>query len=147
MASPRRQNVLEAAVYNILSTTAAITAITSTRIYPLVAPQSADFPRITYQIIVDAPDHVLSGASGLRESRVQIDCWTDDADYDMAHTLADKVRVALDTFRGTAGGTGSIWVHQIHLNDQSDGFEEDIEASERGIRRVIMDFTVWYKQE
>ena len=77
---------IESALYSYLSNKASITALVSTRIYPQVGPDSADYPFITYNVISESHDHAMQGATGLANPSMQVDVW--------AETIADRVDVS-----------------------------------------------------
>ena len=81
------------AVYNILSNNAALTAVVSSRINPLVLPQESAFPAISYQLISVVPHPSKSGSSKSDFARVQINSF--GTSYQSAVQIADLVRTAM----------------------------------------------------
>lgn len=63
------------------------------RVYPELAPEGAELPRVTYSRVSTAPANSLAGHSGLDRVAMQIDCWATTALG--AATLAREVRQAL----------------------------------------------------
>ena len=78
--------ILENQLYSLLGD------IAST--YPNVAPEKADIPRITFQLIAggDTPDYAGRGG-GARYVRIQIDTWA--ATYLEARALSERARTAV----------------------------------------------------
>lgn len=147
---------LEEAIYTRLSTFAPLAALVAGRIYAVRAPQSETRPRITYQRISGASDHVLSGPSGLTDTRVQVDCWADDpatsstpatvTAYAQARDVALQVKAALDGFRGlvTSGESpsDSLRIKSTRLEN-----DQDLPEEERRLSRVSLDFIIGHDEE
>ena len=117
---------LEPKIYSVLSGAAAVAAVVSTRIYPVVLPQDVTLPAITYSRISGGQVNSLTGYSGLENPRIQIDVW--GATYPACQTLAADVHTAMDA--ATTFGA--------HLESDMDFYEDDTK-----IYRVSMDFSVW----
>lgn len=129
-------------IYSKLAANTAVTTLTSTRIYPHEAPSSAALPYITFYQISGPHAHHMLAAAGMTEPRVQIDSWDDDALG--AETLADKVRLAMDGFRGTMG---SVSVRMCHLDDEAtDFFDKAHSSREGGIFRKRQDYMIWHTE-
>ena len=119
--------MIEQSIYSHFSTSAALTALISDRIYPMMMPQDPVLPSVTYQRISNMPVNALSGACGLDKPIIQIDCWS--TTYAGVKALGDTVRKAL-----AAGPYFSL-----QLSD------EDIYEPGTEIYRVSMDFSCWFK--
>lgn len=115
-------------LYRHLSTVAAITAITSARIYPVILPPgtAAAFPAITYLRVSGDRIYSLSGYSTLENPRMQVDCWS--TSFETTKGLADEVRQAMDNATAFAS---------ILISDQ------DLYEDEMKLYRISMDFSVW----
>ena len=109
---------LESQLYPILA------AIAST--YPNTAPEGADVPRITFQLIAgsDAPDFAGKG-TGARQARIQIDVWA--LAYATSRDLAEQARAAI--YAGMTVGA---------ITDNPSGFEVDTK-----LHRASFDINVW----
>ena len=59
-----------------LKANTALTALVSTRIYPMTAPQNVVKPYITYQVISDNSNQCVGGAVYQSDTRFQLDCWS-----------------------------------------------------------------------
>jgi hypothetical protein len=70
--------VIEAGLFNLLSTAPAITAVCGTRIYPVVMPTGPAYPAMCYRTIV-APQHPTMNGTGMQHWRIQFDCWAETA--------------------------------------------------------------------
>jgi hypothetical protein len=129
------------AVYTILSSAAGVTAITSTRIYPIQAPQNVTKPYITYQRISTERDYTLGGPDGLVNAILQVDCWA--ATNDAARSLADAVRLAFDDYRGTSS---SVVIQGTFLHNDFDNWEQELAGGEPLLHRVTLEFSAWYEE-
>lgn len=92
---------METALLARLLATAGLTALVSTRINWSRRPQGEDLPAVVLHRIDGAPDYHLTGASGLVESRVQVDCW--GRTYGSAKAVARQVEAAVTAARFTQG--------------------------------------------
>ena len=124
--------MLEGDLYSALSTNAAVGAIVggtgqSARIYPMLRPQGAALPAVTYQLI-DRPridTASLTGNNAKVRSRMQIDCWAES--YSAAKDLAAAVKNAVNS---------ALTALNI---DERDLYEDDT-----GIYRISSDFSIWH---
>jgi len=133
-------DTIEKAIYSLL-TTNGVSDLVSTRVYPLILPQPATFPAVTYQRITGDWGITMDGAHNYAEEVFQINTWA--ATYDGARTLADAVRKVLDNHSGT---TGSVYIHVIHLEDEGDllNMTDDVRGSRTFAKR--QDYRIWYKE-
>lgn len=65
--------MIEAGLFNLLSTASAIVAVCGTRIYPVVLPTGPKYPAMSYKTIV-APQHPTMNGTGMQHWRIQFDC-------------------------------------------------------------------------
>jgi len=119
-------------VRNMLANDAGVTALVSTRIYPVVLPQTPTYPALVYQRISGPP---RSGSSTFRQSRYQVDCWANGATgYGDATALAAAVVAAAEDY--TAGAQLPA-IRGTYTANLLDDYDPDIEAY-----RVIVDLIV-----
>lgn len=111
-------------IYGVLSATAGVTALVSTRIYPDMAPQNVTFPYIVFQKLQTQPTDTKEGVSKLDKILVQVDCYSNN--YDNAHSLAAAIRTALDRYTGTINGHV---VDRIIFSNDSSGSPQDVPTS------------------
>lgn len=102
-------------------------ALTSSRVYPVLLPQQAAFPCVTYQRISGGRIYSLQGYANLQRSRIQVDCW--GTSYGDAKNLYYQVKEAMET-----AGT----LKAILITRPDDMYDDD-----SGIHRVSCDFSVW----
>jgi hypothetical protein len=120
---------VEEAVVARLGASPGVTALVATRIYPMLMPQTAPLPAVTYQRISTERVQGLRGSLGLIDPRVQVDSWAET--YGTAKRVAEQVRLALDGYT-TPGGLFSMILAERDL------LEED------GLRhRVSQDYSIW----
>jgi hypothetical protein len=102
------------AIYDILSDTAGVTALVSTRIYPDIATQGAVYPFVVYSVEGTLPTDTKDGPSGLDVVQVAVMIYANT--YTAAQDIAGAVRTALDR---TAGTFASVVVQSIKFDGQS----------------------------
>jgi hypothetical protein len=126
-------------LYTILTADSDVTAICSTRIYPLTIPQTAALPAVRIVTVAVAPTTVKNNASKLDAIRVQIDSYSPS--MLTAQQLDETVRQTIDRYRGsvTVSGTGgaTYFVDGIMFESRNETVEE-----EKDIFRVSSDYQV-----
>ena len=106
-------------IYSVLSGATAVTAIVSTRIYPVVIPQTKDLPAIVYSIGSADPSHTNSGARTLDKFQFQLICIS--RKYSDVDDLAAKCRTALHGYKTTT-------VQEIRYQTEMDDFDVEVMA-------------------
>tara|TARA_R110002020_G_scaffold451901_1_gene666118 strand:- start:9863 stop:10327 length:465 start_codon:yes stop_codon:yes gene_type:complete len=106
----------EAAIYTLLTSDTDITDIIGDNVYPVLAPQNITGPYIRFQTITQLPDRQLIAASTLQHSRIQIDGYVREGNatsspYFIIKDLMNKIRLALDGYRGDVVIDGGSTVH------------------------------------
>lgn len=96
------------------------------RVSPLTVADGTPRPYITYQRISAQPENVLSGSTGLINTRVQMDIYADT--YAQAQSVAAAVAALM------AG-----WTLQNVSNAASDIYEAEVK-----LHRVLLDYSVWH---
>jgi hypothetical protein len=124
--------LIESAVRAVLLADPAVTALVGAgaeaRIYPLILPQGAAFPALTYQRVSSVTQYAQDGP-GLARQRIQIDAWA--MTYRAAKDLARAVRSALEGHR--AGNIQGVFVDP----------ERDFYEADTRLYRASTDFYVW----
>lgn len=92
---------MEASLIAKLLATAGVTALVGQRINWSRRPQGQALPAIVLTRVSGLPDVHHAGASGLVESRVQVDCW--GASYGSAKAVARAVEAAVTAQTFTQG--------------------------------------------
>lgn len=116
-------------LYTALANDAGVAALVSTRIYPLLLPQSPTYGAITYHRISNGP-HI--GGTDYRNSRYQLDCW--ETTHPRAEALANAVKSALEAHKDE-DQTPSI--KMVRVVNEIENYEDDTESY-----RIIIDVMV-----
>lgn len=119
----------EADLYAHLLGDAAITAMTGSRVYPVLRPQDSAFPAVVYTRVSGTPQQSLDGfTSGLNNFRMQLDCYA--TRFDQCRLLAEAVQSRMLTAAVTFK---SVMV-----------FDQDFYEPDDRLFKIIMDFSCWY---
>lgn len=127
---------IEDALYARLSTDAAVTALVSTRIYPVHAPQGATYPAVVFTRLDTTATTALGTASRFFNSRFQFDAWAKT--YESSKAIVTAIRESLDALDTTILGV-RIWA--IVYNTEVDIFEDETQ-----LYRNAVDFDVIFSQ-
>ena len=122
------------AIYSILTSTSAVSAIVGTRVYPQIAAQEAAFPFVVYVLQNVDPSDTKSGVSTLDEVRYDIVVASEN--YAQASDLTGKIRTALDRYTGTVAGVVIDSIQFIDLDVNNDPGTETYLTSAEYIIRV-----------
>jgi hypothetical protein len=117
------------------------------RVYRGIAPPQAVLPRIVFVRIGGEPSRHQTGASGLVDARIQLDCWADDPQE--ASEIAETVETSLDHLTDQTFGTSGelIFIHSIVVEDTFEDQESLSDSSGKAIYRTGMMLRIWYKTE
>jgi hypothetical protein len=132
---------IERAIVSVLTNDATVAALVGTRIYPLIMPQAASRPAITYQQIGGYRWQTVASAAGVVDSRFQLNCWGDD--YADADSLADAVRQALDGYSGIAA---TVTIVAVQIEDEGDIIDMTGGLSAVQPMGKRIDFRIWFKE-
>lgn len=127
---------IEEALFTRLSTFAGITALLSTRIFPLRAPDQLVVPFIVYQKITGNREQSHTGSSNLANPRFQVSCW--GSTYASAKAVSRQVVLALDAFKGVVSG---VDIQFSDIESEVDTFDEDTK-----LYRVLLDVIFWHQE-
>lgn len=144
---------LEQGIFQLLTTTAAITAIVpndiagTPQIYWVVAPKSAKLPYIVLNRDSTLDQYTMAGPIGLRGALVQVDCYTDSTTgvtnaYYTVRALSKAVRQALGAFTGNLPDADATAVQAVFTEKDWDMPYE--EGSKGYVLRSLLEFRVWY---
>jgi hypothetical protein len=131
--------MIEEAVYSRLSGYAAVSALISTRLYPLVIPQDVSLPAIAYQKIDSTKTANHAGASQLARSRFQFTCQAET--YSDAKALAEAVRHCWEGYRGTVA---TVRIDGTLIDNDQDGYNEPLSLVIQP--SVRMDVIIWHAE-
>lgn len=130
---------MEEVITGALLADAGVTALASTRVSWVVRPQGAATPSVTLHRISGRRDYHFGGASGLVESRLQVDCWA--ATYPAVKALARAVR---DVLSGMTTASPPA-LRGLFIDVEADGYEPG-ETVETSLYRVRLDARVWHDE-
>lgn len=130
---------MEASLIGLLLATSGVTAAVSTRINWNRIEPPAVTPYVILQRISGVRDYKMSGATGLTESRVQIDCY--GSTYASAKGAAQAIEAALSGYKGASGTTT---FDGIFLTAERDLVDEDEGPAD--LHGISMDFMLWHKE-
>ena len=107
-------------VYGKLTTTAAVTTLVGSRVYPVEVPLEADLPAIHYDVqLVEG----VEGSAPMAGAQVTVGCLAHiEAE---AHSLANAVHGALDGMTRYSGGT---WLRSLTLISRQEYRDADINS-------------------
>jgi len=132
---------IEEAIYAHLIADSGVSALVSTRIYPLMIPQDIALPAIAYQRISGPRQTAHDGPIEIAAGRFQITC--QGTSYGSAKDVANAVRQALDGYAGpVVSGAESVTVEGSFLKNEWDGYEFAGET-----RVVRLDFMIYYQED
>lgn len=120
------------AIYNILSTTSAVTDIVGTKIYPEIAPQNESQPYIVYSVVSNNPTDTKEENGNVDEATIEVYCF--NTKYSTAIDLGVAVRAALERKNGTFGG---VKIQSINYTNE----QMDVNP-ERSIWVAIQDYII-----
>lgn len=97
-----------------------------TRVYPITAPDGVAKPYLTYQRVSVTSENVLSGESGLANTRMQIDV------YALTYAEAASIAGQIDALMAT-------WDVQNVSGISQDFYEDPVK-----LFRVSSDYSLWH---
>jgi len=108
-------DTIEEGIVDILTGASNVTNLVATRVYPIIAPQDASLPYLTFQCISANRDHTFDGPSGFCMSRYQINCWA--TTYNVAKDCLEAVRKTMDGYSGTVANRNVQCIHSENEGD------------------------------
>lgn len=115
-----------------LLASSAVTAICGQRITWGRRPQGEALPAIMLTVVSAPREYQLAGPAGLKEARVQVDCWAET--YAASKSLARAVNDQL-------GGARFASVQGAFLDTERD--RSDLDAGGKWTHCTSLDFRVW----
>ena len=123
--------MIEHAIYSILSNDSGVTAIT-TRIYPIMLPQNAVYPAISYQVNEDTEDETFDGQGTFQRINLEVDAWSDT--HAGMLTLADAIKAAIKNYSGTVASNA---VDKITIDSAISVYEDQVEKYRKTLIATI----------
>ena len=105
---------VETELFTVLDNHAGLTALITSRIYPLVAEEDATLPLVVYRRTGDTVHRAMSDDAAVR-SLFRFDCWADS--YSGAKAVAVQVHDALNRYKG---GTiiGTLFESELPIREE-----------------------------
>lgn len=129
---------MEEALVVYLLAGASLSALVAARAYWMHAPQLALKPYVILNRISGVRDYHLTAASGLVESRVQMDV------YGLTYVSAKLVARAIESrLSGVQTSQGAVRFSGCFLSNERDGYEDD--ATPDKLFRTSLDFMIWHQ--
>lgn len=128
---------IEQALIKHLLANPGVTTLVKDRVHLKKYPQRGELPAIVIHKVSGPREHSHDGPSALAHPRYQFDIYAKDAQA--ANDLAEKVRLALDGYKGTMGGVDGVRVDGVFLEDERDDYDDGAE-----VQACSLDFTVWH---
>ena len=132
---------ISAGIRSYLAGLAAVTDVTSTRIYAGHLPQKATLPAIVYYVISGTHDHHLTGSANFGMTRIQMDCYA--TTRGTANSLGEILRKNLTHYRGAAG---SETVDNINAGSPRERDESPKDSSDSWRYVHSRDYLVWHSE-
>lgn len=111
--------MIDEALYSLLIAYAGLTALVSTRIYPMHLPQQPTLPAVSYQRISSGRRDVHHGGiTAVAETIFQVSCWA--TTLKSAKDIAAAVRTRMHGYNGTVGSVkifSSRVINEVDLYD------------------------------
>jgi uncharacterized protein DUF3168 len=120
----------------LLADPAISAAVGNERIFPIVLPHGITAPSVVYNRVSGIGDHHMQGASGLYQTRFQIDAW--GMTQALANGLANMLKDRLDGFKGLMG---SVVCQGAFFNTEREDYDQ-----ESKLFRVSRDYLCWFEE-
>ena len=131
-------------VINNLLLNSPVAGLVENRIYPVIAPQSAKFPLVVYEIQSTEPVNTKDrldnrlGGKGRTLEYVSVNIFVSAYEYAQAENISSEINKALDGYRGNNSG---VYVDGIIYEDISNDFRMDLELFEN---TLLYNFRIKY---
>ena len=109
--------MIESALFTVLSTSAAVSALAGTRVYPAVLPKDPTLPAVVYRFVGGANQPTMN-TRGRQRSRLQIDCF--------GETYNDAISLRKAVVQTLGGYSSATFQSQILDATADDGFDQDL---------------------
>ena len=127
-------------VRDILLTSATVTGLIASRLFPFNLPQGATLPAADMRVVTTASNNHLGGNLGLYSSSITIDCYSKDMVEADNIAMAMLVDGLLAGFRGTQG---SVFISGADVSSGISHAEEGVDPGSDEHRYVSsISFTV-----
>lgn len=131
---------MEADLIAYMLASSALTALVSTRIWPVSRPSNSALPAITVTRISGSPEYADDGEIGVENARVQVDCW--GTSYASVAAVADAVTNRMSAAADVVQGSTTFVL--VMVDDRRDMRESGTDLAEY-LYRTLVDLTTIYK--
>lgn len=123
---------LKTALATKLESISALITLVSTRIYSVAMPQDFTLPAVTFRMVADETERILTGHGGKARTTFEITYYatTDTA----AEAGGEIIRKAIDGYSGTIGG---VKIQSVIMQTRKDEYD-----SENNIFGRVMEFKI-----
>lgn len=125
-------------LFDYLNADAALTALVSARIFPVIAPASAAYPSVTVTRVFNEHTRHMLASGGLSIALYQIDTWA--LSSPSAESVAEAVRNLLDGY--VTKDMGGVDVRSSFLDLEEDTVETPQDGSQDFIYRIRQDYKI-----
>jgi hypothetical protein len=129
---------IEQAILTELTTYSALTALVSTRIYYVKAPQNVTEPYIVFFKVSAPREHTYDGAAGMVNARFQFSIFSET--YYEAKQIAEQLQAALQGKHEIIGTAPGVYAAITYDN------ETDMYETETGLYHIACDYTVMHSE-
>lgn len=114
-------------IYTLLTADAGVSALVSTKVYPVRAPQTTTAPYITWHVINSEPFGTKKSATDNGQSKVdrfslQINCFA--TDYTQTTNIGEAVRDAID--RVADQTISGVAINGVDYNGEHDDYDDEV---------------------
>lgn len=127
--------MIESGLQNLITSSAAFTALAGPRLYPVLLPDDSPLPAATYQRISTKALYTLDDRVNLTQARFQFDTWANT--YADAKNLMAAINTTIDNFSGSLSDGTQVFGVQLYSST-------DLYEQEARIYRVTADYTIQY---
>lgn len=131
----------EQVVKHALETAPAVARLIGFRVFPVVAPVSAQLPFVLYQRAQIERTQTLATPLGLPRLSLEVSAYA--ATYEEVREVADAMRANLDGWTGSAYG---VVISQTSLENERDGLIQ-LDGSELPpVYQIVQTYDIWWQE-
>ena len=120
----------------------AMAAATGLTVWPLSAPEGLAPPYLVYRRVSTERERTTRGVAGGPLGTFEVEVYSDG--YLPAKDISESVRLAVDTFKGNAGG---VTIERVTLIDERDGEAVYFDGRDKPTYSVLQVFQIrWIEQ-
>jgi hypothetical protein len=132
----------EQALSRVLVTDPAVALLVGHRVYPLIAPATADLPFVTWRRTAVQREQSMGGPTGATKVLATLEIYAET--YEAVRDLADKVRLCLDGYGGQSAD--SVLTNNVSLEQETDGFVQLAGSETPPVYSVTQTYSVMWSE-